>query len=340
MTPDLGLGRQGERDRRSNPSCRSSIRTIISGSAPATTTCSTTCWPTPDRPQHRRHGVRRLPFDVPQGRAGRDALRRRDRVRQRRGGDERQRHLRQPARLRTASSAMSTCASAPRRARCSTPRSPPATALQRHPLLRPAGRRPGIRNSRTDPTPELTRDKTWREGFKELGQARPHLRRLALPSADRRDRRPGRRLSRHRRSSSTMSAGRSAMPAMPAATTRCAPPGRSRWPSSPSGPTSRSRWAGSAWRWAGFDFYQRPTPPGSQELADRLQALDRTCIELFGVERCMFESNFPVDKVTVGLRRAVERLQAAGRQGLGRREEGAVFGHRRPRLQALKEALP
>src|SRR6185436_4623439 len=37
------------------------------------------------------------------------------------------------------------------------------------------------------------------------------------------------------------------------------------------------------------------------------------------------------------LRRAVERLQAAGRQGLGRREEGVVLGHRRPRLQALKE---
>ena len=29
---------------------------------------------------------------------------------------------------------------------------------------------PGIRNSRTDPTPELTRDKTWREGFKELAK--------------------------------------------------------------------------------------------------------------------------------------------------------------------------
>jgi len=25
---------------------------------------------------------------------------------------------------------------------------------------------PGIRNSRTDPTPELTRDRTWREGFR------------------------------------------------------------------------------------------------------------------------------------------------------------------------------
>ena len=29
---------------------------------------------------------------------------------------------------------------------------------------------PGIRNSRTDPTPELTRDKSWRDGFKELAR--------------------------------------------------------------------------------------------------------------------------------------------------------------------------
>ena len=37
------------------------------------------------------HGVRRLPFDVSQGRPGGAALYRRDRIRQRRGGDVRQR---------------------------------------------------------------------------------------------------------------------------------------------------------------------------------------------------------------------------------------------------------
>ena len=47
-----------------------------------------------------------------------------------------------------------------------------------------------------------------------------------------------------------------------------------------------------------FDFYDRPSPPTSQMLADAFRPWVDTCIELFGAERCMFESNFPVDKVT------------------------------------------
>jgi len=47
-----------------------------------------------------------------------------------------------------------------------------------------------------------------------------------------------------------------------------------------------------------FDFYDRPSPPSSQMLADAFRPWVDTCIELFGAERCMFESNFPVDKVT------------------------------------------
>ena len=62
-----------------------------------------------------------------------------------------------------------------------------------------------------------------------------------------------------------------------------------------------------------FDFYQRPTPPGSQALADAFKPWVETCIELFGAERCMFESNFPVDKITSGygvLWNAFKRLAA------------------------------
>jgi len=47
-----------------------------------------------------------------------------------------------------------------------------------------------------------------------------------------------------------------------------------------------------------FDFYDRPAPPTSQMLADVFKPWVETCIELFGAERCMFESNFPVDKIT------------------------------------------
>ena len=36
----------------------------------------------------------------------------------------------------------------------------------------------------------------------------------------------------------------------------------------------------------------------SEALADALAPLMHYCIEKFGPERCMFESNFPVDKVS------------------------------------------
>ena len=37
-------------------------------------------------------------------------------------------------------------------------------------------------------------------------------------------------------------------------------------------------------------------PPSSQELATAWAPYLQDSIELFGAERCMFESNFPVDK--------------------------------------------
>jgi predicted TIM-barrel fold metal-dependent hydrolase len=46
----------------------------------------------------------------------------------------------------------------------------------------------------------------------------------------------------------------------------------------------------------GFGFEHRPTPPTSAELEKAWQPLIDTCIETIGTKRCMFESNFPVDK--------------------------------------------
>jgi predicted TIM-barrel fold metal-dependent hydrolase len=48
----------------------------------------------------------------------------------------------------------------------------------------------------------------------------------------------------------------------------------------------------------GYKFEDRPKPPGSEELANTWRPYFETCIEAFGPDRCMFESNFPVDKVT------------------------------------------
>jgi predicted TIM-barrel fold metal-dependent hydrolase len=46
----------------------------------------------------------------------------------------------------------------------------------------------------------------------------------------------------------------------------------------------------------GFDFHLMDAPPSSIELASALRPYVEACIELFGPGRCMFESNFPVDK--------------------------------------------
>ena len=48
----------------------------------------------------------------------------------------------------------------------------------------------------------------------------------------------------------------------------------------------------------GYDWLRRAKPIGSEELAEVLAPLMHYCIEKFGPNRCMFESNFPVDKVS------------------------------------------
>lgn len=48
----------------------------------------------------------------------------------------------------------------------------------------------------------------------------------------------------------------------------------------------------------GFGFHLADRPPTSTELAQAWKPYILTCIEIFGPSRCMFESNFPVDKGT------------------------------------------
>ena len=49
-------------------------------------------------------------------------------------------------------------------------------------------------------------------------------------------------------------------------------------------------------RMGNFGFHELPEPPSSEALAAAWQPYMATCIEQFGAARCMFESNFPVDK--------------------------------------------
>lgn len=48
----------------------------------------------------------------------------------------------------------------------------------------------------------------------------------------------------------------------------------------------------------GYEWHKQARPPGSDELVARTGRYYEFCIEQFGADRCMFESNFPVDKTT------------------------------------------
>ena len=74
----------------------------------------------------------------------------------------------------------------------------------------------------------------------------------------------------------------------------------------------------------GFDWHARPKPIGSEELAAALAPLMQYCLEQFGPDRCMFESNFPVDKVSYSytvVYNAFKRLS----QGYSVAERAALF---------------
>lgn len=74
----------------------------------------------------------------------------------------------------------------------------------------------------------------------------------------------------------------------------------------------------------GFGFDARPAPAASTELAAAWRPYVETCIAAFGPDRCMFESNFPVDKVTCSYRtlwNAFKRI-AAGASAV---EKDALF---------------
>lgn len=74
----------------------------------------------------------------------------------------------------------------------------------------------------------------------------------------------------------------------------------------------------------GFGWDERSIPPDSVELAESMAPYYLWCIEKFGVDRCMFESNFPVDKTSYSytvLWNAFKRIT----KGFSHREKTALF---------------
>ena len=86
-----------------------------------------------------------------------------------------------------------------------------------------------------------------------------------------------------------------------------------------------------------FDFHLAPLPPSSGELANAWRPYVETCIEAFGAKRCMFESNFPVDKGSYSYPvfwNACKRLAS----GASAREKADLFSGTAARFYRL--ALP
>jgi L-fuconolactonase len=72
-----------------------------------------------------------------------------------------------------------------------------------------------------------------------------------------------------------------------------------------------------------WDFHLRDVPPSSEELAQVWRPYVEECIDAFGPERCMMESNFPVDKQSCGygvlwnaLKRITQRYSPAEKTAL------------------------
>lgn len=87
----------------------------------------------------------------------------------------------------------------------------------------------------------------------------------------------------------------------------------------------------------GFAFHEREVPPSSEELAAAWRQYIEPCIEAFGADRCMFESNFPPDKQSCGyteLWNAFKRIAA----GASAAEKTALFSGTAARVYRLTAA--
>ena len=84
----------------------------------------------------------------------------------------------------------------------------------------------------------------------------------------------------------------------------------------------------------GFDWHLRDRPIGSEELAEAMAPLMNYCIEQFGPDRCLFESNFPPDKVSYSynvMYNAFKRMTA----GYSESERAAMFHDNAARVYGI-----
>jgi predicted TIM-barrel fold metal-dependent hydrolase len=100
-------------------------------------------------------------------------------------------------------------------------------------------------------------------------------------------------------------------------------------------PNTYVKLGGLGMKMIGFDFFNNPEPPSSQDLAKAWRPYVETCISAFGPQRAMFESNFPVDKGTCSyqvLWNAFKRIAA----GYSADEKTALFSGAAKRAYRLE----
>lgn len=89
----------------------------------------------------------------------------------------------------------------------------------------------------------------------------------------------------------------------------------------------------------GFDFTACAVPPSSQALAEAWKPLMHPVLELFGAHRCMFESNFPVDRSSAGygvVWNALKRVAADASEG----QKQLLFHDNAARLYQIGVEVP
>jgi L-fuconolactonase len=80
-------------------------------------------------------------------------------------------------------------------------------------------------------------------------------------------------------------------------------------------------------------------PPSSEELAETFSPWLNHCLESFGARRCMFGSNFPVDKVAMSLTTQVNAMKRLAAR-LSPDEAAALMGGTARRIYRLSTAAP
>ena len=85
---------------------------------------------------------------------------------------------------------------------------------------------------------------------------------------------------------------------------------------------------------SGYDWHRRESGPGAPELAHAMQPWFEFCIEKFGAGRCMFESNFPVDRVSYSYAAIWNAFKIMAR-GYSAAERAALFHDTAARVYRL-----